>query len=46
MRTAIQAVWYIDDNNVKHYTVVNSAQELFFLKLRFDFVQTIKPHEV
>ena len=46
MKTTAQTVWYIDDHNVKHYTVIHSAQELCFLKLRFDFVQTIKPNEV
>ena len=44
MKTVIQAVWYIDDNNVKHITVVQSHGELIFLKERFDFVGLLKDY--
>lgn len=41
MKTVIQAVWYIDDDNVKHFTVVRNPAELIFLKQRFDFVHRV-----
>ena len=41
MKTVIQAVWYLDDDNVKHFTVVRNPAELIFLKERFSFVQKV-----
>ena len=41
MKTVIQAVWYLDDDNVKHFTVVRNSAELIFLKERFTFVRKI-----
>ena len=38
MKTKIQAVWYIDDDNVKHFTVITKEVELWFLRNRFDLV--------
>ena len=38
----MKAVWYIDDFNVKHFTVVRNPAELIFLKERFDFVGTLE----
>ena len=41
MKTVIQAVWYLDDDNVKHFTVVRNSAELNFLKERFSFVRKV-----
>jgi len=38
----MQAVWYLDDENMKHVTVVRDPAELIFLKERFDFVGTLE----
>lgn len=38
----MKAVWYLDDDNVKHFTVVCDSTELIFLKERFDFVGTLE----
>jgi hypothetical protein len=38
----MRAVWYLDDENVKHVTVVRDPAELIFLKERFDFVGTLE----
>ena len=38
----MKAIWYIDDDNVKHVTVVRDSAELIFLKERFDFVGTLE----
>lgn len=38
----MKAVWYLDDENVKHVTVVCNPAELIFLKERFDFVGTFE----
>ena len=38
----MKVVWYIDDENVKHFTVVRNPAELIFLKERFDFVGTLE----
>jgi hypothetical protein len=38
----MRAVWYLDDENVKHVTVVRNPAELIFLKERFDFVGTLE----
>jgi hypothetical protein len=42
MKTVVKAVWYIDDDNVKHITVIHQASELQFLKSRFIFVGTFE----
>ena len=34
----MKTVWYLDDNNVKHFTVVRNALELLFLRQRFNYV--------
>ena len=34
----MKTVWYLDDNNVKHITVINSTEELQFLQERFNYV--------
>ena len=41
MKTVIQTVWYLDDDNMKHFTVVRNPAELIFLKERFTFVGKI-----
>ena len=41
MKTVVQTVWYIDDDNIRHYTVIKNEHELTFLKNRFDFVGVI-----
>ena len=46
MKTVLQAIWYLDDDNVKHFTVVRSQGELIFLKARFDFVGTLEDYIV
>ena len=38
----MKAVWFLDDENIKHFTVVRNSAELIFLKERFDFVGTIE----
>ena len=38
MKTVVQTVWYIDDDNQRHITVVREPAELIFLKERFDYV--------
>lgn len=38
----MKTVWYIDDDNVKHFTVIRHAIELIFLKHRFDFVGIVE----
>ena len=38
----MKTVWYIDDENVKHYTVIYHKAELIFLKYRFDFVGIVE----
>ena len=38
----MKAVWYLDDENVKHFTVVRDPAELTFLKERFEFVGTLE----
>jgi hypothetical protein len=42
MKTFLKSVWYLDDNNVKHITVVHSRAELIFLRERFDFSGTLE----
>ena len=34
----MKTVWYIDDDNIRHFTVVYDADELAFLQERFDYV--------
>ena len=38
----MKTVWYLDDDNAKHFTVVRDPAELIFLKQRFDFVGVIE----
>jgi hypothetical protein len=38
----MKAVWYLDDDYVKHFTVVRNPAELIFLKQRFDFVGVLE----
>ena len=38
----MKAVWYLDDENVKHITVVSNSAEFGFLKERFEFVGTLE----
>ena len=38
----MKTVWYLDDENMKHVTVVRDPAELIFLKERFDFVGTFE----
>ena len=38
----MKTVWYIDDENIKHFTVVHHETELIFLKSRFDFVGIVE----
>ena len=42
MRTNSQVVWYLDDDNIKHFTVIHDICELLFLKDRFAFVGKIE----
>ena len=41
----MKTVWYIDDNNVKHVTVIQHEAELRFLQIRFDFVGTFDDYQ-
>ena len=34
----MKTVLYLEDNNVKHYTVIQNAVELLLLRMRFDYV--------
>lgn len=34
----MKTVWYLDDDYVRHITVVRDPAELIFLKMRFDYV--------
>ena len=34
----MKTVWYLDDDNVKHITVVSTTEEMIFLKERFGYV--------
>ena len=34
----METVWYLDDDNVKHFTVVREPCEMAFLQDRFDYV--------
>lgn len=38
----MKTVWYIDDENVKHFTVIYHETEFIFLKSRFDFVGMVE----
>ena len=37
----MKTVWYIDDFNLRHITVVHDQSELIFLQERFDLVGEI-----
>ena len=37
----MKTVWYIDDDNIRHFTVIHSEGEFNFLKDRFEFVGLI-----
>lgn len=41
MKVQMKTVWYIDDDNIRHYTVVHHNSELVFLRMRFDFVGVV-----
>ena len=41
MKTVVQTIWYIDDNNQRHITVVREPAELAFIKARFEYVGII-----
>ena len=41
----IQAVWYVDDNGMKHFTTVRERWELNFLKMRFLYVRVLTENE-
>jgi hypothetical protein len=34
----MKTVWYLDDDYMRHITVVRDPAELIFLKMRFDYV--------
>ena len=34
----MKTVWYLDDENIKHITVISSSEELEFLQKRFLYV--------
>ena len=37
----MKTVWYLDDDYLRHITVVHEPAELTFLKMRFDYVGII-----
>ena len=41
MKTVVQTIWYIDDDNQRHITVVREPAEFAFIKERFDYVGVI-----
>lgn len=41
MKTVVQTIWYIDDNNQRHITVVREPAEFAFIKERFEYVGII-----
>lgn len=38
----MKTIWYLDDDNIKHITVVNSEWEFNFFKNRFYYVGELK----
>ena len=41
----MKTVWYLDDENIRHYTVVVNPVELIFLKNRFDYIGIVNEEQ-